>query len=327
MEEEKSMEKIKILLDTDIGTDIDDAMALAYLLMQPKCRLMGITTLTGQADIRARMVSSICRLAGRDDIPIYPGIEECILIPQKEKFAPQSKMLEKWPHKTEFPQNQALHFMQKTIRDNPGEIVLLGVSPMSNIARLFLMDPELPSLLRGIYLMCGKFSEYEFKNWYYPDSDGDGPISAFEPHNYSDFMAGGALEMNALIDPYATAVVYGAKCRVHRSVGVDMTHRVTLPMEEFRKRCSHPIFRPILDMAQVWFETKKEVCFHDPLATVCIFNERVCDFTRGNVTVETASEKLRGYTYFEHNKNGIHEIASDVDAGRFFEEYFSLFSQ
>ncbi|MFR2646305.1 MAG: hypothetical protein ACLTAF_09790 [Blautia coccoides] len=43
--------------------------------------------------------------------------------------------------------------------------------------------------------------------------------------------------MNALIDPYATAVVYQNTGNIHRSVGVDMTHRVTLPMDEFQKMC------------------------------------------------------------------------------------------
>ena len=74
------MDKIKIILDTDIGTDIDDALALAYLLMKPECELMGITTVTGEAKTRAKLASVICKAANRGDIPIYPGNEECILI-------------------------------------------------------------------------------------------------------------------------------------------------------------------------------------------------------------------------------------------------------
>ena len=63
----------KILLDTDIGTDVDDAVALAYLLAQPECELLGITTVTGQAVERAKLCSVLCHAAGRPDIPIYPG--------------------------------------------------------------------------------------------------------------------------------------------------------------------------------------------------------------------------------------------------------------
>lgn len=320
------MDKIKIILDTDIGTDIDDALALAYLLMKPECELMGITTVTGEAKTRAKLASVICKAANRGDIPIYPGNEECILIEQKEKFAPQSAVLESWQHEEKFPEDQALSFMQRTIRENPGEIVLVGISPMGNIARLFLLDSEIPSLLKGLYLMCGKFSEYDFKNWYREDDAGDGDFSAFEPHNINKFMAGGSLEMNALIDPYATAVVYQNTGNIHRSVGVDMTHRVTLPMDEFQKRSAeHPLFRPILDMAGVWFRTKDEVCFHDPLAVVSIFNDSVCKFVRGNVSVELGSKSLMGYTLFEENLNGKHEIACSVNTEAFFDEYFSVF--
>ena len=106
------MDKIKIILDTDIGTDIDDALALAYLLMKPECELMGITTVTGEAKTRAKLASVICKAANRGDIPIYPGNEECILIEQKEKFAPQSAVLESWQHEEKFPEDQALSLMQ-----------------------------------------------------------------------------------------------------------------------------------------------------------------------------------------------------------------------
>ena len=49
----------KIILDTDIGSDVDDAICLAYLLAQPKCDLLGITTVTGESDKRAMLASII----------------------------------------------------------------------------------------------------------------------------------------------------------------------------------------------------------------------------------------------------------------------------
>jgi inosine-uridine nucleoside N-ribohydrolase len=54
----------KILFDTDIGSDIDDAVCLAYLLANPECDLLGVTTVSGQALQRAQMVSAVCRAAG-----------------------------------------------------------------------------------------------------------------------------------------------------------------------------------------------------------------------------------------------------------------------
>jgi len=68
------------------GSDIDDAFCLAYLLAQPKCELLGITTVTGQADKRAMLASILCKAAGKD-IPILPGSEEPILVLQKQNLA------------------------------------------------------------------------------------------------------------------------------------------------------------------------------------------------------------------------------------------------
>lgn len=59
-----------VILDTDIGSDIDDALCLAYLLRQPRCEFVGITTVTGEAQQRAMLADAVCRAAGREDIPI-----------------------------------------------------------------------------------------------------------------------------------------------------------------------------------------------------------------------------------------------------------------
>ena len=67
------MTKEKVILDTDIGSDIDDSVALAYLLMQEKCDLLGVTTVSGQPEKRAMMVSALLKVAGREDIPVFPG--------------------------------------------------------------------------------------------------------------------------------------------------------------------------------------------------------------------------------------------------------------
>ena len=102
------MEKIKILLDTDIGQDIDDALTLSYLLCNPRCELMGITTVSGVVDERAQMASAICRSVGRDDIPIYPGFNECIFVEPRLVSVPQIGMVSNWSHRTEFPKKTRL---------------------------------------------------------------------------------------------------------------------------------------------------------------------------------------------------------------------------
>ena len=189
-------QKEKVILDTDIGSDIDDSAALAYLLAQEKCELLGVTTVSGEPVRRAQMVSALLRAAGRGDIPVYPGAALPMLTDVKQAYAPQADRLTNWPHDTDFPMGEYLDFLRSAIRANPHEVTLLAIGPMTNVGLLFAMDPEIPSLLKRLVLMNGSF---EHK------------------------LAVGYNEWNSLNDPYATAIVYRGKAPVHRSVGLDVT--------------------------------------------------------------------------------------------------------
>jgi len=186
----------KILLDTDIGSDIDDAVCLAYLLANPACDLLGITTVTGDTVARAKMASVLTKIA-KKDIPIHPGAQQCLVTEQKQPLVPQAAALDKWAHDTKFSSGEAIEFMRQTIRANPGEVVLFGIGPMTNIATLFAVDEEIPRLLKSLVLMCGVFSNRVAGLW--------------------------PLEWNALVDPVAAAMVYRAKPPIHRSIGIDVT--------------------------------------------------------------------------------------------------------
>jgi len=289
---------LKVLLDTDIGSDIDDAVCLAYLLANPACDLLGVTTVTGDVVKRAQMASALCRVAGKD-IPIYPGASECLLVPQRQPHVPQAARLDRWPHQTNFPPGQAIHFLQQTIRAHPGEVVLLTVGPMTNTGLLFKTDPEIPALLKGLVMMGGVFTNR---------------------------MAGvGPLEWNAMGDPHATAIVYQAPVKLHRSIGLDVTCQVTLPAEEVRRRFQPRLLRPVLDFAEVWFQHVDRITFHDPLAATTLFDDAICQFERGQVTVELASQHVSGMTLWQKDDQGPHEVALQVNASRFFDHYFSFF--
>lgn len=283
---------MKVLLDTDIGSDIDDAICLAYLLARPECELLGITTVSGEPEKRAMLASAICKAAGRE-VPILPGAPLPLLIPPHQPLAQQATALTRWPHETHFPEGRAISFLRDTIRSHPGEVTLLAIGPMTNIALLFTLDPEIPRLLKGFYMMIGAFAEMRH-------------------------------EWNALNDPHATAIVYHARPPVHRSVGLDVTLQVQMEAAEVRRRFQAPRLRPVLDMAEVWFQMRPEVTFHDPLAAVSIFDERVCTFAQGRVEVELASTRLAGMTYFAHATDGPHEVALAVDSERFFQDYFGV---
>ena len=147
--------RIPILLDTDIGSDIDDAVCLAYLLRQPLCELVGITTVSGMARQRAMLADAVCRAAGRDNVPIHSGAEQPLLIPQGQPEAQQAEALARFPHRTDFASNTAVEFLRQTIRSRPGEITLLTIGPLTTIGLLFAIDPEIPAMLRAFQLMPG----------------------------------------------------------------------------------------------------------------------------------------------------------------------------
>jgi inosine-uridine nucleoside N-ribohydrolase len=290
----------KLILDTDIGSDIDDAVCLAYLLVQPRCDLLGITTVTGEADKRAMMASALCKVAGKK-IPIYPGCEQPLLVAQGQPEAPQAAALARWDHDEQFPHGQAIEFLRQTIRQHPGEITLLTIGPLTNVGLLFAVDREIPALLKALVMMSGVFT--------------------------NRIPRVGPREWNAFGDPHATAIVYNAPVAVHRSLGLDVTCQVVMSADEVRQRFQKPLLRPVLDFAEVWFTKRDRITFHDPLAAVSTFDDAVCGFHRGNVSVELTSERLQGVTFWKEDPaNGKHEVALEVDPARFFDQYFSVFA-
>lgn len=290
---------MKILLDTDIGSDIDDAVCLAYLLAQPKCELLGITTVSGEPGRRAMLASALCHAAGKPEIPIYPGSEHPLLSNQRQPRSPQSDALARWPHATEFARGEAVEFLRRTIRANPGEITLLAIGPMTNIALLFKADDEIPSLLKSLVLMCGDFVEGEARP-----------------------------EWNAICDPHAAAIVYQAAVQSHRSLGLNVTNKVKMAAGEVRERFTPPLLQPVRDFAEIWFQQREQITFHDPLAAVTIFDDQICSFGTGNVSVTLGEEPAPGATGWQPaNTDPKHQVGIQVDSQRFFEHYFSVFGE
>jgi purine nucleosidase len=290
---------VKLLLDTDIGTDIDDAICLTYLLHNPQCELLGITTVTGEAEKRAMIASSLCSHAGKE-IPIYPGYSDPLIIKQRQKIAFQGRSLDKWKHDKEFPKGEAISFMADQIKKNPGEVILLTIGPLTNIAKLFELHPEIPSMLKAHVLMGGY---YEFK-----------------------FKGKCRLEWNIRGDYHASEKIFKAQTPVIKAVGLDVTSRVTLTSDEFREKFSADEFLPLQDYARHWYhEYTHKITFHDPLAAAVIFNNNIAVFEKGNVDISLHGKDRRGYTYWKKDPEGRHEIAVKVNKDEFFKEYFSIF--
>ncbi len=292
-------ETVKVVLDTDIGTDIDDAVALTYLLGQPRCELLGITTVGGEPEKRAGLASAICTEAGRDDVPIHPGTGKPLIVPTHSPRAEQAEALRNWSHRTDFEPNSAVDFLRRTIRAHPGEVTLLAIGPMTNVGLLFAVDPEIPSLLRRLVLMCGVFTtqipHLPYREW------------------------------NAWGDPHATAIVYAARAADHLSVGLDVTMQCWLATDEVPRRFERPPLNVVLEMAQVWFRRADRITFHDPLAAALLFEPDLCTYAAGQVEVELTSPPVLGMTrWLTETAEKPHRIALGVSPERFFEHYFAV---
>jgi len=291
-------EKIPVLFDTDIGSDIDDAVALAYLLCQSRCELLGVTTVTGEPVVRARLVDAVCQAFGRNEVPIHSGAANPILVDQIQKDVPQQTVLSKWAHREKFASNVAIDFLRQTIRSRPGEVTLLSVGPLTNIGLLFASDPEIPRLLKRYVLMGGLY----LGRWHY----------------------GGLLEHNTRCDPHASAVAFAARPPEVRCIGLDVTLQCKMPADACRRRFSKGALKIVGEMAEEWFRKSPAITFHDPLAAVCVFEPGLCEYRRGLVEMELQSSRLTGTTMFNANApNGPHEVASAVKPEAFFEHYFA----
>lgn len=291
-------ERIPVLLDTDIGSDIDDALALAYLLRQPQCELVGVTTVSGNVAQRSACVRAICESAGRPEVPVHDGSSEVLLFGPGQPNVPQYEVIAARVAAQPRP-HDAVDFMRSTIRSRPGEITLLSIGPMTNVALLFALDPEIPSLLKAFVSMAGYFTP-------------EGAAKA---------------EWNVKVDPVAAAVAYARAPHGHINVGLEVTQQCGLPMEDMRRRLTTPPLDVAAQMAEVWFRASDRAVFHDPLAAALIFEPGLCSYRDGVVEVVLAdrADAVCASTRLVEADRGRHRVACTVDPAAFFTEFFGVF--
>jgi inosine-uridine nucleoside N-ribohydrolase len=259
--------------------------------------LLGITTVTGEAEKRAALTSVLCQAANKD-IPIYPGADDPMQGEQRQRIAQQAAALPRWPHETDFPKGQAVDFLAQAIKSNPHEVTLLTIGPLTNIGLLFSNYPEIPSLLKGLVIMGGNFDE-------------TGPEAQ-------------RIEWNVAADPRASEIVYGTPVRLHRSLGLNVTQRVVMSAEQVRERFTVPLLRPVMDMAEIWFAGfYPSITFHDPLAAATLFEPDLCSYQQGHVKMETRDSQARTL-WQPGGADDPHQVAMTVDVDRYFRHFFGV---
>lgn len=282
----------KILLDTDIGGDIDDAICLAYLLKEPQCDLIGITTVCGEPEKRAAVADAVCRTVGKE-IPIVTGLDSTMQPAPVYPTPDGAEALKFWPHST-FEKGDAPAFLYQKIKENPHEVVLIGIGNMTNIATLFCTYPDAAELLKGLYVMNGYFGKEMLPDPYY--------------------------NWNSWADPLASKIVFSTRTAIYRAVPLEITDRLTIDAEqaEILFRPDSDLMKAVFSFGNAWLEHSEKLTLHDPLAAVCVFHPEVCQFERGTVQVETEQESNMGGTAFMPSPNGNVEIAKTVDRETFY---------
>ena len=289
------MEKTKWLLDTDIGNDNDDCMALAYLLHQSEIDLLGITTVTGESVRRAMLADAMCRLAGKR-IPIYPGCETPILGPllQSRVNPEEAAQTARFLHAEQFPRCRALEFLRENIEAYPHEIVLAAIGPLTNIGLLFAAYPHLPGLLKALVVMGGRFfhtADFDTKKW-------------------------GHVEWNIKGDPYAASIVFSAPVPALYATGVEISCRFRIPGHRAARAVAPvPCLRPIAPVIQHW----EYAWFHDPLALWAYINREKVAWARG--TIQVSLGDALGAVHFSPSATGPCRVLTAADEALFFRSY------
>lgn len=147
------MNKTKIILDTDIGDDIDDALAVAFALRCEEIELLGITTVYKNTKLRSAIAKKILQIAGREHIEVFYGEEN----PFIEKINPFEVPCQ-YTDESEIGEKDAVSFMISTIlASDKDEITLVAIGPLTNLAHVILREPKVKDMLKEIVMMAGAY--------------------------------------------------------------------------------------------------------------------------------------------------------------------------
>ncbi len=316
------MSQRKVFLDTDIGTDSDDAVALAYQLCQEQIDLLGVSTVGMDSGDRARIADAICDHLGQPEVPIAAGADRP-LFPNPywtDHHVDQKRILERWPARCSYAPNNALELMQKTILENPEEVALVTVGPLTNAALLAATAPEVFALLDSVWVMGGIFD--------------------YDP-------AQPELECNIILDPVAAGNVFHASYELDDStrragfppihvVSLDTTRGLSLSAEEANEALGGEHLAPVLACNA----SRNEITesggqgMHDPFTSMLTVRDDLCEFETGRVgitlidrrpgcDVAFGGDERLGVTYFEPDENGPHYLAQREDREKVVEHLIS----
>ena len=257
----------RVIFDTDMGTDVDDCLALAVLLGSPEIDLVGVTTVYGDVHLRGRMINRLLRLAGRSDIPIMLGSSQTLMGVREIYWAGHEGvgLLEDDDRDWQPAPEHAVDFIVRTVMGHPGRIHLLAVGPMTNIALAIRREPRLLANLAGFTLMAGAARGH------------DGLHLPYAEHNLT-------------CDPEAAAIVFDQP-EVKVVVPLDVTTRVQIRSGDLPtiRAAGSPFHDAVADQVERYPRIVEHgaTAAHDPLAALAITRPDLMGFAAVHIDIES----------------------------------------
>ncbi|MDX2970657.1 nucleoside hydrolase [Kribbella solani] len=282
-----------IILDTDIGSDVDDAMALAQLMGSPELELVEVHTVYGDTRLRAQLARRYAALAGRD-VDVVPGVVEPIS-GREVWWAGHEGTLHADLDAETISADSAPERLVARLRARPGELDVAAIGPLTNLAAAFALEPQAAGWIRHLWVMGGGFGAAE-------DAE----------HNFrSDDVAAQAV-LNAGVPTTIT--------------GLEITRQVTIEAARLERiRAAGPLGAALgADIEQWWaFWNETWNVPHDPVALLALSRPELFTFSEtGRVTIAIGGEAA-GHSTFTPDPTGSVRIVTGVDGEQVAEEITS----
>jgi inosine-uridine nucleoside N-ribohydrolase len=270
----------RVIIDTDPG--VDDALALLFAMRSPELKIEGITPVAGNVPLELTLPNALrmVEIAGRTDIPVAAGARGPLirrLVTAAQVHGENGLGGAIFPEpKTKPVAEPAAEFIRKIVRKYPGEVTLIPIGPLTNIATALNIDSELASMVKGIVMMGGSLS--------------GGNITP-------------AAEFNVYVDPEAARIVFQSGIPISM-VGLDVTRKTTLTEDHVSQlqASPNPVSQAAAKIGAKAIDHHREQGFlvgpnmHDSLAVAAVLDASILKFKDFYVDVETTGELTAGET-------------------------------
>lgn len=272
----------RILIDTDPG--IDDSLAILLALASPELSLEGLSVVHGNCSAEQATINglSILGLAGADHIPLARGCDLPLVQPSLlavETHGDTGLGYAKLPAPLSKPISQhGCDFLIDQILSNPGEMTLVAIGPLTNVALAIRKEPRIVSALKELIIMGGAIRH-------------EGNQTALA-------------EFNTYVDPHAAHIVYHAGIPT-MLVPLDVTYQCVLTKPDVDRllQIDSPLTRFIAEATRFYMEFHDEYqsiegcVINDPLALALTFAPQLCDYQELYVDVDISSSVSLGKTF------------------------------